>query len=524
MVQGWAQYLWQIDYDFGFIRRALLGSVFRLFTGDLSASARDDAVLVVHYVSLGLWFLLVIGCYLVGLSKSEYRARHTTTLILAAALAAPAISTLSYNTGLADLFMQVLVLLAFVALVRENMPGFLACGLLGPFIHEAFLFIWMPLGCFALIGWVVNGSAKNRAWVAASFAPIVSWALVEFLDNPTAAANAIAITDLDEATRKEVLSIQLGFTLARSFETMLRLYSDYFYNFLVNSAYFLSLPIASLFVLPRLRPPSGRSPAVQRAPGVVSILLAAAILSPASVLLFAWDLSRFLTWTGCSLILTALFLLNRSAWFDWSVGMTYRAGQVLVGALGAWFLFSPMLNSYFDEATAIYMTSRYVPQLQAVMKLPPARLTFALKDHLNRNRSDYITNGATLNVCASVRPRGVVPTRNRRNCRVKVREGNAYWSDLYHLAPGDYTLEAHFGSNRKCPGGNIDAVVRRVGRHGPGAFARSAVSVQDEQTLILDFKVNPLLSGLVRARLVLTSNGGCVILRSARLTSQPKPS
>ena len=187
-------------------------------------------------------------------------------------------------------------------------------------------------------------------------------------------------------------------------------------------------------------------------------------------------------------------------------------------------MLSPLLHNYFDEATAIYMTSRYVPAFQKVMTLPLAHMTFKLKDHLNRNRSDYLSAGQSINACKSIRPRGVVASRNRKNCRVKIREGDTFWSDTYHLSPGAYRFEAVFASNRKCAGGEGSVVIRRVGRHGPAAFARATVTVQDNQRQNLNFKVNRLLSGLVQARLIVTSKGGCVILRDAGLMHVSEPS
>ena len=158
-----------VNYDDGLIRRGLIGEVFSWFVTQQDL-ATVKAALLAMYTPLVIVLLAGLFCWVLILERR--RRDFLVVALFAVFLSSQMVPTLAYDVGFLDVFDFLLISVAAVALVRRQPWGAAIAGAVGPFIHEAFVFYWLPL--------VAVGLWDDRTWrrVAVLAAPFISTAVV----------------------------------------------------------------------------------------------------------------------------------------------------------------------------------------------------------------------------------------------------------------------------------------------------------------------------------------------------------
>jgi hypothetical protein len=331
VIQGWGQPYWVVNYSHGLIKRGLLGQVFSfLFHAD-DLNRHWAAVLVLHSATA----LSLLAALLLWVR--ECRADRVLVAVVALFATSQFAPTLAYLTGYLDVYLYTMFLVGALLCVYERYLVTALLGLIGPFIHESFLFVWLPL-VILLFG---EGSAPRtvvgRTGVVGT--AVVATAVVYVLHSQDAAVAVMAAAPLDQGIKDGMLQNQFSQTIT----SLLRIMRDHYRNNLRNVAVswvFFGLPTATLLWV-YLR---GRMLDAQRR---VLILLAA--LSPLSILIFAWDLSRFLVGATFSALVVVLYVEAR-----WRPVRVDPRGYLLPAwVVCAFYFLAPFVYAYFEVASVI---------------------------------------------------------------------------------------------------------------------------------------------------------------------------
>lgn len=333
-VQVWGEPYWVIDYSQGLIKRALAGQVLNsLMPGDFAANLAQHwkSVLAVHFL-----FAMILLAAMV-LWVRETAPDKLVFGALALFCTSQFLPTLAYNTGYLDVYLYVFLLFACMSVAYGKYLPAIILGFAGPFIHESFIFIWGTLVVLvAAERWTRDRRIEKIALLAS---PVLATLIVYLFHSEAGAISLMEASPLSDEIKQGMIQIQFGQTITSSFIVMLGIYRAN-PDHMLFSGIFFTLPATAIVVLYAY----GRELDMRR---TLAMLLAA--LAPLSILIFAWDLSRFLVAATLTALIAALYAETR-----WSPVRKRAAPLVWLAApLCVAYGLLPFVYAYFDFAAVI---------------------------------------------------------------------------------------------------------------------------------------------------------------------------
>jgi len=294
-------FYWLLSYRHGFIRRALIGTLFQPLLKYGSYQQLKPVILDLHIAAcIAIIALCSALFWRVIAGEKSPENRVTLALSFLCLMCSPLMPTLGHDVGYVDVYLITLALIS-VWLAQRRQYGLAVVPLLvGPLIHESFLFVWAPVAIVLAWSCVVT---RREAWrrLLTAAVPVCSTAAVVFFQSPSAAARAIETLPVTETLKDGLRAYELDQTVVSSFAMMRR------YQFPGNGAhvatsltYFLvpSALIIAAAVFCHWR--------VWRLRWATLVVVVAAAISPLAAILFAWDLSRFVVWSNLAAAITLI--------------------------------------------------------------------------------------------------------------------------------------------------------------------------------------------------------------------------
>jgi len=292
VVEG-SQFYWLLAYDYGFIRRALIGTLLRPAMRRWTFDAVAPWIVVAHAGAC----LAIVAICLVFFQQAVNRERSSTTratltCALLVLMSSEWLATLAHDVGYVDVYLVLTALIGFALVLDGRYLTAAALTAAAPLIHEAFIFLWAPVAVLLVWSCLATRSGIGRKLAAAAASAVTTLGVV-FLQNEAAAARAIDALPVSGRIRDGLKAFEIEQTLQSSFHEMVsRQFPGNAVHVEVAAAYFLIPSAAILWAAAFCY--WGR----WERPWTTLAVLAAATLSPLGVLLVAWDLSRFLVWSN----------------------------------------------------------------------------------------------------------------------------------------------------------------------------------------------------------------------------------
>jgi hypothetical protein len=335
---GWPY--WSLTYRHGFIRRGLVGTIFQWFAGTRDEALEKQQILVLHTLAV----LALFGACVAWGVHEHRRARDERTRLaletgLAALLLGQALPTLGLVAGYLDVYVFLVVLAGAWLAARGRLIEAAVVGSMGPFVHDGFVFAWAAV----LAAYFVSRPATWRKSLPL-LAPVATTALVLLLHSKHAADLAIADLVTTPFVRDSFRANQFGLSTGDALRTMGHHFAEQPEQFALCALYFLppSLVLAWCAAV---------ADSHERARSLRFARAFATTLAPCSILVVAWDLSRFLCWSAIG---GAVALLTAASRGDEPAEAPARARTVSQMAIALLALFStgPQIYAYFEFASA----------------------------------------------------------------------------------------------------------------------------------------------------------------------------
>jgi len=286
-----SEYYWLLAYDHGFIRRGLIGTLFRPLLHVWSFDQLKPLVMIGHIVAC-LWIIYVcyrlfqqaVGC------ESELETRLALTFSFLCLMCSQLMPTLAHDVGYVDVYLMSLALGGFWLVLNEQYVAAACVATVGPFVHEAFAFLWSPVAILLVWSALTRRTDATKK-IAVALLPILAAGLVLYLHSETAVRLAVEAAPIDEKAKGPLLDYIFGQTLVSAFRHMMRYdFRDDLSNFLTATAYFLPPTLVIFWAAVYCY---GKRWAWRWGTAATA---AAATVCPLAIVVIAWDLSRFLVW------------------------------------------------------------------------------------------------------------------------------------------------------------------------------------------------------------------------------------
>jgi hypothetical protein len=321
----WGEPYWFMNYHDGLVRRGMLGQVVALLFDQRDVDRIRSVALSAHFIAsmvllAGLWVWL-----------RRLAAGDGGTVMFAAFglfVGSQFLPRLAHDTGYLDVYVYGLVLLAVASVTGGSMTIAVVTGLLGPIVHEQFLFLWTTFAVLLL--W----DRTTPARVIVCIVPLVPSMLLYFGASKEAAMAQMAAAPLPRQVKMDMLSFQLGQTIGRALYIMQWNFRHYLDNFAYAAIFFVS-PAALMVVTYASARKNARD----------TLALIAATMAPLGSLTVAWDLSRFLVGSAFSGLVATFYMQSREPVA--SVGRPMIATCWLVASFS---FATPLIYAYFDVA------------------------------------------------------------------------------------------------------------------------------------------------------------------------------
>lgn len=278
-----------VNYGDGLIRRGLPGEMLSWFVQqkDMIAvrAAANAAYIALQAILAAMLFAWVV-C--IDLRRRDYLLFG----LLGVFVASQFVPTLAFDNTYLDVYLYILLIIAAVGFARSWPVAIIAAGVVGPFIHESFVFCWLTLGIVVL--W---DGPISLARLLLLCVPLASTAAIYLGSSPGPITSQLMGSALSEEDKYHGLVWQFGQTAALDFDLMIVKLRHYPLNVIIAFAFF-TLPAAILIAVY----------GVVRRRWLDTAVLAAAALAPLSILLLAWDLSRFLVGANFFAFLAILYM------------------------------------------------------------------------------------------------------------------------------------------------------------------------------------------------------------------------
>jgi hypothetical protein len=511
LVNG-VDYYWMLNYQHGFVKRALVGTFFEPLLTVSSFERLRPVILGIHVTAC----VLIVGmCY----ALLERAARRQTSVGGAVALrvgllclmCSPLMSSLGFMVGYLDVYFISLALAAWWLALDERYVAAALVAAAGPLIHESFVFLWSSVAVLLVWSCVITKKHVFAKLLAAAL-PAASAATAVALHNQTLAEAAIRHFPLAQDVKERAI-YQMAFTFRTLLHHMMRYeYPGRSLNVATSAAYLLIPAIAILWAAAFVN-------WHHWAPRPWRTLLAAvaATLAPLTILALGWDLSRFLVWStlAAGLVLIASgspMLLGRAG--GRIVSRRAIHPFVLNGVLVAvsiFYLLSPAIFAYPSEISMFY--SR-VPRWFA--RTVPARITLRIFDRYNANPPRAVRLNQSLSCFLIDDGATRIP-----GCAHEIRCGESVRGpqDL-RIAGGFYTARFTFRGNDDCSSGDARLQVVTTGRFGK-ILAEYSDRIDPNQSIDVPFRLTRTDAALAALEFRAIGVSDCVLLTAVGWTRLP---
>lgn len=284
----WGEPYWVINYNDGLLRRALIGEIFSWFYNQKNLPSLRPAIITIHLTACFIFAIIL-------LIWVQIQIRYENSIFLISVfvlfIGSQFFPRLAHDTGYLDVYVYGLVLAAIIFAIVQLWLPIILIGIVGPFINEGFLFVWMTFSVMLLY----NKMTLNRFLVCLS--PSVSAIILYFFSSENAALNQMATSPLMPDVKAMMLEYQFGHTLQRTTYIMQWKFRHHFNNFLVAAVFYL-YPSAFICTLFSFASRDFKA----------SLALVLSSFAPLTILIFGWDLSRFLLISPFSSLISVLYL------------------------------------------------------------------------------------------------------------------------------------------------------------------------------------------------------------------------
>jgi hypothetical protein len=365
--QRWGIYLWEVSYEYGFIKRGLIGAINNFLQPDQDLASLNNTV---AHLNLGCLYALCAGLIFTCrriFSKNSISLRVTYLFLASALFLSPAWSNLAWIAGYPDLFIIILSFLGLFALTKKRPSWHLAwiIAAIGPLVHEMFLFLWPSVIILKYLHIQCKPERDAPLKLFLLFLiPIASYLFLSIAHSSEAVFQSLDNSILiPKDTLDGLKRYQFGQTLSSSIGVMLRLWRNYLGNAIAAIIFFCGAPLLVIVIISKIvglaapaRLESTKLPS--DCPKEISekVLLGIAAAFPLLILLFAWDLSRLLCLTTFSTFMCVLYMANRTIGVSASFNSAkpLLASALLLTLVSFNLYFGPaMLDVYFDKANVI---------------------------------------------------------------------------------------------------------------------------------------------------------------------------
>jgi hypothetical protein len=499
--QNWPY--WALTYHHGFIRRGLAGAILQGVASGLTVDQQHALVGRIHVAVLLLFAAGIAAWSLLLMRRASGRERRLVLTSVAAIFLSSLVPTEEMTTEYLDIYILAIALgTAFLAFTRRNVVSGLVASI-GPFVHDAFLFLWLPVLALAAAEVVASRERRRMALRLAPLAlPILAEAVV--LRFHSSRALALALAELPASWRGiQLFELPLDFMTSR----MRDVYRNDGGN-AVLGALLYGWPAVVVAAC-----------ATALAPGRLRFRLLSSLLitfSPWAILLVAWDLSRFLVWSsfgGFIALCWSMRARRERALADPAPSLSRRSTWALRAALAVLALMAlggPGTYSYFDYTFAEYKVG---PDL--LRHTPAASIAYAwiglynrkfLKRELHPSAGPCELEGTNIHLddhCVAVMdPKARLAPR------------------FFVLASGAYTARLDVAPVEGCADATGELAVRLRWRlSSPKPSVRFDARVQP--SVALDFTIDAEEQAMGAMTVDVTTDQGC--LRVSRMAIDRRP-
>lgn len=156
--------MFAFTYEYGFVSRGLVGTVFRFFNWFLPGDWMNY-VGVVRFTQIftAIYYLLLFAFFYLCLQKSDEVKKNVQCLeFLFAFFAIPMFAT-EYNFGRLDLYMTIVSLIAVMLLVRERFEWLvIPLAVIGVMVHQGYVFMFANVILVLLLYKALNTEGKKK--------------------------------------------------------------------------------------------------------------------------------------------------------------------------------------------------------------------------------------------------------------------------------------------------------------------------------------------------------------------------
>jgi hypothetical protein len=218
-----SEFYWMFSYEYGFLRRALLGTLVHPLLSRLTFEHLAPWITAVH---AALCFGIIGACQALfrrALNREESFDTRTTLLFAYLCLMCSQwLPTLAHDVGYVDVYLVALVLAGFTLIVQGRYVTASLMAMIGPLIHEAFFFLWSPVALVLAYSCVMTRTDIRKKLLAATL-PVASTVAVTFFQSDAAASRAINDLPVSQGIKDGLRAYEIGQTLQSSFHEMVPL-------------------------------------------------------------------------------------------------------------------------------------------------------------------------------------------------------------------------------------------------------------------------------------------------------------
>jgi len=519
-LQDWGVVYWWLDYSDGMIRRGLVGQLFQAVFGRLSPDA-----LVPPVMALNLLCIAAIAASMVtlcGMTMGRLRGRDRLGF---AALAiwlfvSQFWPTVVFNVGYLDTLVLLLALGASLAMRRGWLIPAGVFIILGPFVHEYFVFLIPFIVASGLdetpppetlelqpLDAPVTGPHPWTPFVLGALG-IASGLLVVALSHADAAYAQLAPLPLKESLKQDLLNTTLSQGLLESMGPMLHRFADEKPYAFANFVFFLAPTLIACGGLV-----FWKAPRFSRVP----LIQAATALFPVAALLIAWDLSRLLvltTFPAGILFLLAAERRSRTHPPAPEEGQTPPARPWALGLMAASIVAAlayacyPFTYTYFGNRPNF----RYFPE-PFHSRFVRSPLAPVLENPWGQLHRPFKPQDVTCDLS---------PAPGAGSCERLVRSGQMIYGPYLDIPIGDFRAQFQFRAPADCANEIYVEVIDMFARGTPliSSTFRSGGSV----VVNLDFRLREDLArrGAIELRTLQSAGPACAVLEKVRVSRLAK--
>jgi hypothetical protein len=348
----WGQYLWFVSYDHGFIKRGFLGAVFQFFFTDY-AEDTQQIILVFFYSALVCLFFTLLFLHLVYLViKSNLNSANKTFYLGLVCLLSitPLWPTLAYTTGYPDLFVFICIYLGLLGFLYRKFSLTIISIVFGILIHEAFLFCWLSVLLMMLYEYlfVQKDPIVLKMFIIGLVLPVMVYFVVGFFHNNDALKITLdQISFLSEENNHLLYKRQFNQSIYGALTKMINIISNNINLFVIKASYYLLIPLV-FFVMLSL---TAKSKCRAGLPGIALYFLI--VVSPLSILLFAWDLSRLLLYASYSATLLLIYFFTKGLVVNQQIKLKIITLALVLLASIVIYVRTPLVYAYFNKSAMV---------------------------------------------------------------------------------------------------------------------------------------------------------------------------